>query len=1013
MESRIVQIFLVADAQRFLMKYCFVKKYYFNPQIQNQNMFRFLLLIVFFAFVIKTDGQYTYPPYRQYTLRDGLSQMQVTGIIQDSRGYIWVGTKNGLNCFDGQKFINFKKQQGLHDKYISSLAEDSFGNIWASTRTGLVYFDGKEIKNLDIGHQGYIFLASSPDGKVWYAGRDYFENAIFGYVEDGKNHDLSDVLPVRKGNFFIKYARKADAVILTDFTSIFEFKDNTIKRIASTSTGNEFALFENELTVAAFEHSTEKVSIQNILEYRDGEMVQFAINAGNEIKLVGKPTGKFFITPHPYFHFLMYIDKNGIQQSQFENHTITSCLIDKDSTLWLGTEEGLIKVIDNGFDTYKREYLPVVWSMVEDNKQNIWFASYSFGLRKFDGDKIVEFKPDVINKYASGFNFQAQTNGRGGMYFPNNRGILFTDGIIMGKFGKSLSLAAFYDVRDDLLYSGCNKYVEVYDKNQSLVDVIDENDGLEFKGFISSFGSDSSGYIWFGGYTGVCRYQPENRTLKNYNRTNGNLPSDGVLSVFTDHSGRTWFGGTDGLLWFDETSGAIQKLNSEEIQGTVNFVTSIDSAWLVFSQSEGIYLMNLPDYYRTGNIELYFFNDQNGFSGIDPGQNGSLVDSKGNIWMTTSTEVVKLDPKKLKLQKYFSAVRFSAFNGEQLAFNSEKVELPKNERSAVFVFDAVCFNRPNPVEYSWKLATDTVWSGWQEENYAVVTHLPDGNSKIQLRARFPGLPGTQAETALIVKVKVAIWKQSWFFPALFGFFAVLALSVFVLFIQTRTKMIQTTRQAKIFQVKAIQSQMNPHFIFNVLASFQSMILSLNIEKANQYLVKLAALMRGFLDASSEKDSTNGNEKSGQSIQKEIELIEGFVEFQQLIYPGKFKFIVKIADDIDMENETVPPMILQPFVENAIRHGLLPKDSTGNLWLSINRFERKGISITIKDDGIGIEKADKIIHDSPFRYESKGTVLTVNRIRLLNELGYQITIKTESSATGTKIIIIVPKYDKGN
>jgi hypothetical protein len=672
-------------------------------------------------------------------------------------------------------------------------------------------------------------------------------------------------------------------------------------------------------------------------------------------------------------------------------------------------------MIDNGFETYKREYLPVVWSIVEDNKQNIWFASYSFGLRKFDGNNIVEFKSDTIKKYASGFNFQAQTNGRGTMYFPNNRGILFTDGKTLGKFGKSLSLAAFNDVRHDLLYSGCNRYIEVYDKNHSLVDVIDENDGLEFKGFISSFGKDSAGQIWFGGFSGLSRYNPLNGIIKNYNQTHGNLPSSGVLCVFTDYSKRIWFGGTDGLLWFDETSDTIQKLNSEDIQGTVNFVTSIDSSWLVFSQSEGIYLMNLPDYYSSGNIELYFFNEQNGFLGIDPGQNGAFVDSKGNIWMTTSTEVVKLDPYKLKLQKNFSAVRFSGFNGEKLAFNSEVVDLPKNERSAVFIFEAVCFNRPNPVHYSWKLEADTIWSDWHEENYAVVSHLPAGNSKIRLRARFPGLPGTIADTSLTVKVRIAIWKQTWFFPALFGFFALLALSVFVLFIQTRTRMLQTARQSKVFQVQAIQSQMNPHFIFNVLASFQSMILSFQSEKANQYLVKLAVLIRGFLDASAGSANLRNriNLENEQTLQNEIELINGFVEFQQLIYPNKFEYIFNTDSAIDPEHETIPPMILQPFVENAIRHGLLPKNGVGILKLEITRMEEKGLRIIIADNGIGIEKAGRILTDSPFRYESKGTMLTLNRIKLLNELGYKITVNTESSDKGTKIEITILNHEQRN
>jgi LytS/YehU family sensor histidine kinase len=113
----------------------------------------------------------------------------------------------------------------------------------------------------------------------------------------------------------------------------------------------------------------------------------------------------------------------------------------------------------------------------------------------------------------------------------------------------------------------------------------------------------------------------------------------------------------------------------------------------------------------------------------------------------------------------------------------------------------------------------------------------------------------------------------------------------------------------------------------------------------------------------------------------------------------------------MKKETIPPMLLQPFVENSIRHGLLLKKGKGILRISIHRLERNGLNISISDDGIGIEKAAQTIRNSPFRYVSKGSELTLKRVKLLNELGLPITIQTTSSEKGTSIEIKILSHEQ--
>jgi len=422
--------------------------------------------------------------------------------------------------------------------------------------------------------------------------------------------------------------------------------------------------------------------------------------------------------------------------------------------------------------------------------------------------------------------------------------------------------------------------------------------------------------------------------------------------------------------------------------------------------------MDLKAYYQSGRVILHLLNQSNGFMGIEPGQDGAFTDSKGHVWLTSATEVSRLNPKKLRWGTDRLNVRFSDVNGEILAFNEATAVLRSNENSLIVNFDAICFNRPNPVQFSWKLDSKTSeWSTWDERSYAVISGLRNGKTTISLRARVPGLPlAEQASSSLTVQVKMAVYRRTWFFPTLFGLFAFAAFLSLGFLLRTRIRLIDTNRNAKMFQVQAIQAQMNPHFIFNVLASLQSMILTLKMEEANDYLIKLAKLIRGYLDASGPTGVLAGKKPDGGEVPlaQEIELLSNYIHFQQLVFPNGFDVEWNIGPELDTAQQTIPPMLIQPFVENAIRHGLLLKKTRGTLRITIRSIDQGQLQVEVGDDGIGMEKAATMIKKSPYRYVSKGRNLTLTRIRLLNDLGYQIRINTESSDRGTCVTLIIAK-----
>jgi ligand-binding sensor domain-containing protein len=982
---------------------------------------RLLIILLFCAVASRaadkiaiTEKELTLPPYRQFTLREGLPQMQVISMLQDSRGYIWIGTKKGLACFNGEKFISFTTRDGLADDYIHDLTEDYAGNIWISTSLGLSSFDGNKIISYTLSEPNSYKISPAPDGRIWMLANERKREMVFGFLENGKyfpqEQNLPEVIAPTRQNDLI-YANREKSVLITKYPHIYEYREGKPK-IIFTAQDTLIAITTNK-GKAFFAHLKDRRNM-DILEYKSGQLARVA-RVVNE-RLTGKtlladtlhfsPDYPGFtiytITPDTFFT----TELNDIQKNQF--------LYDRDGQLWIGSEEGVFQLHSGAFTTFKKEYLPQVWSINEDHTGKYWFASFHFGLKEFDGTTLRSYPELLETKKANFYYFHPSMGRDGTLYFPNSYGILVKSGNTFQSTGTHPPyLTTFFDKERDLLWAGSMKKAEVFDAKHQLVRSIGEKEGLATLRYVLSINKDAAGYYWLGSTGCLSKYNWESGKITNYTTENGRLPAEKILTIFNDPQHRTWFGSSDGLLWYDAQKDSIFRLESEELRDAVNLLAAIDSSWLLVSQPAGIYLMDLQAYHKKQEVRLHLFNSANGYMGIEPGQDGAYTDFKGNIWITSGSEVVKLNPRKLKLSSNSLKVRISKCNGESLPYKVTRFSLPVNNQTAIVEFDAICFNRPYPVQYAWK-TNGNDWSPWQESNYAVLTGLSHGNCEVQARARVPGLPLPEYATAsLILRINLALWKQNWFFPSLFGLFALMALVTLLLFLRTRIRMSEANRQAKISQMQAIQSQMNPHFIFNAMASLQSMILSVNMEKANEYLVKLSALIRGFLEASVSTgiQGNRTNEKMEISLAEELATLENYISFQQLIYPGRFDYHLAIDPGINPPAQTIPPMLLQPFVENAIRHGLLPKKGKGILQIHISPVPGNGIRVEITDDGIGMEKASSAIRESPFRFVSRGRELTLKRIQLMNETGYHILLNTSSSGLGTKITLEINQHGK--
>ena len=258
-------------------------------------------------------------------------------------------------------------------------------------------------------------------------------------------------------------------------------------------------------------------------------------------------------------------------------------------------------------------------------------------------------------------------------------------------------------------------------------------------------------------------------------------------------------------------------------------------------------------------------------------------------------------------------------------------------------------------------------------------------------------------------VATPFWKTNWFTVLMF----VLGFTIIFLIIFLRYKRLQARNfekanfkiQLAAMEQQALQAQMNPHFIFNCLNSIQQFILFNENEKANKYLIHFSRLIRNTLDNS---------DKNNITLTSEVNYLQQYLSLEQLRFGDKFSYILTIDDNIIADEIYMPAMLLQPYIENSLRHGIRQlKDKNGIL--NIRFMQQNGYLIClINDNGIGRVAAEKYKSNMHIEYQSKGMSLTAKRVDLLNTTSQQkITIEIidkmneNNEALGTEVVVKIP------
>jgi len=257
-------------------------------------------------------------------------------------------------------------------------------------------------------------------------------------------------------------------------------------------------------------------------------------------------------------------------------------------------------------------------------------------------------------------------------------------------------------------------------------------------------------------------------------------------------------------------------------------------------------------------------------------------------------------------------------------------------------------------------------------------------------------------------IKPPFWKTAWFIVLISLAASAIIYTIYFFRIRNvrKTEKLKTEFNKKIAEVemRALRAQMNPHFIFNCLNSINRYIVKSDTKTASLYLTKFAKLIRLILDNSENKNVTLSNE---------IESLKLYIEMESIRFENKFSFEVKVNDDVNADSVSIPPLIIQPYVENAIWHGLLNKETAGKLSVAVSRHN-SALECIVEDDGVGRAKAKELKSKSATTRKSLGMKITEDRLAILNEHAEKkssveiIDLKDNSgNDCGTRVVIKIP------
>ncbi|MDX1407387.1 MAG: histidine kinase, partial [Saprospiraceae bacterium] len=335
------------------------------------------------------------------------------------------------------------------------------------------------------------------------------------------------------------------------------------------------------------------------------------------------------------------------------------------------------------------------------------------------------------------------------------------------------------------------------------------------------------------------------------------------------------------------------------------------------------------------------------------------------------------------------------------------LELREHQNTLEITFALTNPLHPERVSYAYKLdGFDKDWVAAGQRRFVRYANLKGGRYRLHVRAT--DFDGTERASELLAfSIAIPFYKSAWFIALSSAVLLTFLLMLYRQHIQNirAQEKLKSEFDLKLsnLEMQALRSQMSPHFIFNSLNSIKYYVINKEADEAADYLTKFSQLIRVILENSKSELLT---------LRQEIRALQLYCEIENLRFDERFTFRFEVDPEINLDQFKIPPMLIQPHIENAIWHGLMHKDGERSLSVMFAREER-GIQCTIADNGIGRARAQELANSRRHKKQSLGTSITSDRIEMINKLyGTHVRSTTEDlfatdgSPAGTRVSIYI-------
>ena len=957
---------------------------------ENHIFLKRLVTILFFL-INNLHAQTPYSLLLDQT--KGLPSNAVYDVMQDSKGFMWFGTDVGLIRYDGDEYKIFysTKQTSLSG---SSVREDKMGRIWYENFDGYLYYVEKDTlhalkQNKPAAYapisltENHLFVGQQEGIDVYDVGTlkllktiqlDHIQNCVssheaFFAIIDDVIHKIDKNFQIKKTNYLKKQPEALKQIF---------YHQNKIYILGRYNALQKIWVFDTDL---------------NFLETLPIPEIETSINYAHFIEnelWIHTPKGTFNYSIKPNFFF---------KKVYFEDKSISAVLKDRQGNYWVSTTNQGVLLVANLEDLFFPLENFLAYRIVNIGEEYL-IASKKGELALYDKNfkKKKVIKPLSDNTEIYFLHYDTLSKG----IFFSSKGFTFLPEQDYNK-KKFYEIAIKDIVRIDEKYFAfvASVYcglISFENTNKSSIWDKSNNYNPLVPDYLTAILSQSRGkavaydatknVIYFATNMGLFRVDTQSTTEIKFDNS-------------SFYASRLFF--TNKRLYALSTKGNFYVIENEKKLYQLNFLFGAKENEIKLVKKFG------NDIYIITSKGLFSFNTLNQkVRIIDANITASEINDftiNGNFIILLNNEgVTRISLSEEKKNKVIPKLQLRNFIAGNISLNFEnKIVLKHNENDINIAFSVLDFSASHTNKLYYRLNKGT----WKELNERSLRFeaLQSGSYFLEFKINEQINPKTVHFTIL-----APFWQTSWFWIAC----SFIAFGLGFAYYRWQLKNLQN--QNKLLQEKfnleqelnksvltSIKSQMNPHFFYNALNTIQAYIFTNDKLKANSYLAKFSKLTRLILEHS---------ERENISLSEEIEALKLYLDLEKMRFKEDFSYQIHTEKVSNKDNIELPPMIIQPYLENAIKHGLLHKESDKKLDIVFEEKEKELI-VTIEDNGIGRKRSMELNQIRSEKHHSFATKANEKRLEILNKagnkkVGVDIIDKYENDLPiGTKVLISIP------